>query len=185
MDRFVYAISTDGKQLWAKEMAGAVVASPVLSEDDGTLFVGSMGNDFVALRTSDGQLAWSFTAQDSIWGQAVLADNKLYFADTGGFLYILDPLNGTEKNRVQIGEPVIGGLLALPDGIALVTEKGNLKVLEFDGATRWEARISGNVFQSPVFSDDYLMVAAVDGDNMIYAFDVKSGAQKWSVTPKK
>jgi hypothetical protein len=28
-------------------------------------------------------------------------------------------------------------------------------------------------------------VAAVDGDNMIYAFDVQSGAQKWSVTPKK
>ena len=185
MDRFVYAISTDGKQLWAKEMAGAVVASPVLSEDAGTLFVGSMGSDFVALKTTDGQLAWSFTAQNSIWGQAILADNKLYFADTGGFLYILDPLSGAEKSRVEIGEPVIGGLIALPDGIALVTEKGNLKVLEFDGATRWEARISGNVFQSPVFSDDYLMVAAVDGDNMIYAFDVQSGAQKWSVTPKK
>jgi outer membrane protein assembly factor BamB len=185
MDRFVYAISKDGEELWSTEMAGAVVAAPSLSEDGSKLYVGSIGNDFVALDTSNGEIVWSFTAEDSIWGQGVLADGTLYFADSSGILYMLDPAKGNEINRLQIGGSIIGGIIELPDGIALVTEQGTIKVLEFDGETRWEGGISGNVFQTPVANDQFLMVAAIDGDNMVYAYDVLTGVQKWSITPEK
>lgn len=185
MDRFVYALSMDGEELWSTEMAGAVVAAPKLSEDGSRLYVGSIGNDFVALNSSNGEVVWSFTAEDSIWGQAVLADGTLYFADSSGNLYLLNPESGVENNRIQIGGSIIGGIAELEDGIALVTEQGTIKVLEFDGETRWEAGVSGNVFQMPVVNNQFLMVAAMDGDNMVYAYDILTGVQKWSSTPEK
>lgn len=185
MDRFVYGISKDGEGLWSTEMAGAVVAAPTLSEDGSKLFVGSIGSDFVALDTSNGGIVWSFAAEDGVWGQALLADGILYFADSSGMLYMLDPESGVEKNRVQVGGSIIGGITALPDGIALVTEEGRIKILDFDGTIRWDQGVSGNVFQMPVVSDQYLMVAAMDGDDMVYAYDLSTNSLKWSGTPEK
>ncbi len=185
MDGFIYAISMEGEQLWATEMAGAVVASPTLSEDSSMLFVGSIGKDFSALNTSDGSVAWSFTASDGIWGNALLVDGVLYTVDSSGTLYILDPATGDQKEQVALSVPVVGGLSALPDGISLVTEEGNIKVLNLDGSPRWEVGISGNVFQAPVVNDKYLMVAAVKSDNLVYAYNLTTNAQVWSNTPKK
>jgi outer membrane protein assembly factor BamB len=185
MDRSVYALSKDGDELWSTELAGAVVGAPTLSEDETMLFVASIGNDMVALDTSDGSVLWTFIAEDSVWGKSLLAEGTLYFADSSGYLYMLDPADGTQKQRLQLTSPIIGGLTALPDGIALVTEGGLIKVLEFDGSTRWEAGVSGNVFQMPVASDQYLMVAAVDGDSLVYAYNVTTGTQLWSTTPEK
>lgn len=185
MDRFVYAISKDGEELWSTELVGAIVGGPTLSDDGSRLFVGSIGKDFVALNTSDGSVLWTFIAEDSIWGKALLAEGTLYFADSSGYLYLLDPANGNQKQRLQFTGPIIGGLTELPDGIALVTEEGIIKTLDFDGSPGWEAGVSGNVFQMPVTSEQYLVVAAVDGDNLVYAYNLTTGAQLWSTTPEK
>jgi len=184
MDKFVYAISEDGEELWSTELAGAVVGAPTLSEDESRLFVGSIGNDMVAIDTADGSIIWTFTPEDSVWGQALLVDETLYFADSSGILYMLDPANGEQKERLEFTDPIIGGLTVLPDGIALVTETGTIKTLAYDGTPRWEAGISGNVFQKPVASDEYLMVSAIDGDNLVYAYNL-TGTQVWSTTPEK
>jgi outer membrane protein assembly factor BamB len=185
MDTFVYAISKDGQELWSTEMAGAVVGAPALSEDGSRLYVGSIGNDMVALDTTDGSVVWSAEAGDSIWGGAALADGTLFFADTSGVLYLLDPRTGNEKQRFQMGNPIVGGITPLPDGIALTTEQGTVKVLGYDGVSKWEAGVSGEVFQRPVANEDYLMVAAIGGDNLVYAFNLSTGGQLWSRTPEK
>ena len=184
MDTFVYAVTKDGREIWSTEMAGAVVGDPVLSEDGAMLFVGSIGDEMVALDTADGSIVWSFAANDSVWGKALLADGTLYFADSGGTLYALDPDTGDQIWEQRITGSVVGGISALPDGIVLATEEGTLKALEFDGSPKWEAGLSGNVFQAPVVNDQYLVVPAVEGDKLVYAYNL-AGVQIWSETPEK
>jgi len=188
MDKFVYAISLQGEQLWATEMAGAIVGSPILSEDGSKLFVGSIGNDFLALNTTDGSIDWSFIADGGIWSNALLTGETLNFADSLGNLYALDPLSGKEKQRFSLNEPVTGGLTAIPNGFALVTEAGTIEVFNEDGTTRWSAKISGKVFQAPAVNENYLIVAAVPENkdsNVVYAYNLATGAAVWSTIPKK
>jgi outer membrane protein assembly factor BamB len=184
MDRFVYALTKTGEEIWSMEMEGAVVGSPILSEDGTRLFVGSIGKDFTAFDTSNGRLVWSFTAEDSIWGRGVLAEGTLYVADSGGSLYALDPGTGNLLWQQAIPGSIIGGLTALDDGIALATEEGMIRALNFDGSPKWERGLSGNIFQAPVVNDQYLVVPVMDGDNLVYAYDL-AGTQLWSATPEK
>ncbi len=184
MDNFVYAISTDGNEIWSTEMTGAVVGSPVLSDDGSRLYTGSIGGEMVALNTSDGAVIWRFDAGDSIWGRSVLADGKLFFADSGGDLHALDPDSGNPVWSQVVQGSIIGGITALPDGITLATEEGLVKTLAFDGSPLWEAGLSGNVFQAPAVSDQYVIVGAIDGDNLVYAYNL-AGTQIWSGTPEK
>jgi len=183
MDHHVYAISLDGDELWSKEMAGAVVGSPILSEDETSLFVGSVGREMVALNTSNGQVVWEFSAQGSVWGRALLANGTLYFGDSGGNLYALDPTNGEEMWRRNYPGAIVGGLSELPEGIALVTEGGSVRVLNYDGTPRWETTLAGNVFQSPAVNEQFLVVGIIDGENLVYAYDL-TGVQLWSTTPE-
>ncbi len=184
MDHHVYALSKDGDELWSTKMAGAVVGSPILSEDETSLYVGSVGKEMVALNTSNGSVIWQFSAQGSVWGRALLANETLYFGDSGGNLYALDPTNGEEMWRRNYPGAIVGGLSEVSDGIALVTEEGAIRVLNYDGTPRWETTLAGNVFQSPAVNDQFLVVGIIEGDNLVYAYDL-AGVQLWSTTPEK
>lgn len=184
MDHKVYAVSKDGEQIWATEMIGAVVATPVLSEDGSKLFVGSLGHELTALDTSSGEILWSFDSEDSIWGQPALVAGTLYFGNNAGKIFAVDANTGDEKWQQEIPGPIVGGLSAMTDGIALVTEPGALKVLNFDGSPKWEQMISGKIFQAPAVDDQHLVVGAIESENILYAFN-QSGTQIWSKTPEK
>lgn len=183
MDHHVYALSKDGDELWSTRMAGAVVGAPILNEDETKLFVGSVGKQLVALSTVDGSELWQYSAQGSIWGRALLANGTLYFGDSGGNLYALDPINGEEIWRRNYPGAIVGGISEVPDGLSLVTESGSIRVLNYDGSPRWETSLAGNVFQSPAVNDQFLVVGNIDGDNLVYAYDL-TGTQLWSTTPE-
>jgi outer membrane protein assembly factor BamB len=184
MDHFIYAISKDGDQLWSTEMAGAVVGSVVLSEDGARLFVGSIGAEMVALDTSDGSIIWAYAADDSVWGRAAIVDETLYFGDSSGAVFALNVSDGQLLWRQSFTGSIIGGLSVLADGIAFVTDTGTIKTINFDGSPKWEASISGQVFQAPAVTDQYLVVGAIEGDNLVYAYNL-AGTQIWSRTPEK
>jgi outer membrane protein assembly factor BamB len=184
MDHFVYAISKDGEEIWSTKMAGAVVGAPALNDDGSRLFVGSLGEEMVALDTSNGSIIWTYPAADSIWGRALCIDETLYFADTAGIVYALDAIDGDLIWQQDVAGSVIGGIAALPDGIVLVTEEGSIKTLNFDGSPMWEATLSGRVFQAAAVNDQTLVVGIIEGDNLVYAYNL-TGTQVWSSTPEK
>jgi len=183
MDHSVYALTHDGEEIWSVEMAGAVVGSPALSEDGSTLFAGSIGNDFIALDTNNGEQRWSFQTEDSIWGSPALANDLLYLADVGGNLYALDPESGEPSFQTEFDGSAVGGITVLADGIVLATEQGVIKSFNFDGSPTWEATLAGEIFQEPVANDEHLVVATINGENLVYAFNL-SGVQLWSTTPE-
>lgn len=184
LDNYVYAVSKDGQEIWSSEMNGAVVAAPALSEDGTRLFAASIGKDITAFNTANGSAIWTFTADESVWGRGLLANETFYIADSGGNLYALDPDNGDLVWQQKVAGSIIGGVSAVEDGIALATEEGTVRTFLFDGSPKWEASLTGNVFQAAAVNDQYLVVTAVDGDNLVYAYNL-TGTQIWSVTPEK
>lgn len=183
MDHFIYGISPDGKELWSYEMEGAIVSSPILSDDGNTVFVGSIGDDIVALDTSTGEQRWSFQAEESIWGTPALANGLLYLADVGGNLYALDPASGEASFQTEFEGAAVGGITVIGDAIVLATEQGVVKAFNLDGRSLWEASLEGEIFQEPAANDEYLIVGTINGENLVYAFNL-SGVQQWSTTPE-
>ena len=194
MDHFVYAISkSDGKQLWRQEMGGAVNGAPVLSEDGSILYVGSLGKEMVALDTkNEGKKLWVYppeTSEDSIesvWGKPILGKGTLYFADSGGYLYALDATSGKLVWPAPIEFPgtVVGGLTALEDGFVYATEEGGIAARNFDGTIKWERQVDGEIFQAPVVSGNYLVVGTINGEKLVYLYDLE-GNRIWAETPEK
>ncbi len=183
MDKFVYAISTDGEEIWSAEMAGAITGKPVIDEDGTQVFVGSIGKDLVSLNTSDGSILWTFEADESIWGDPILFEEVLYFADSDGNLYALDASNGNQNWRVTFTGGVVGGLVKIDDGFALATDNGVVRAFNLDGSPKWESTLAGEIYQAPVVNNDYLIAGTIDGENLLYGFNL-SGVQLWSTTPE-
>lgn len=183
MDHFVYALSLDGEERWSVEMKGAIPSTPVISEDGRTLFVNSLGNEVVALDTSNGEERWSFESKESIWGQAALIDGTLYLADSAGNVHALDPTDGEERWQKKVTSSVIGGLTAMDDGFVLATKEGLLKAFDFDGNSLWEATLVGETYQAPVTNGQILVAGTIEGENLVYGFDI-AGVQLWSTTPE-
>jgi len=183
MDHSVYAISKEGEKIWSIEISGAVVGSPVVSEDGNTIYAGSIGNDLVAIDTANGEQLWSFESEDSIWGNPAITNDLLYFADASGNLYLLDRSSGELTFKTEFEGSAVGGVTVLDDGIVLATEQGTIKAFNFDGSSKWEATLEGEIFQAPVANDEYLVVGTVGGENLVYGFSL-SGVQRWSVTPE-
>jgi len=183
MDHFIYAVSMNGEEIWSVQMAGAVVGTPVLSEDETTLFVSSIGNEIAALSASSGDRLWTFSTEASVWGRAVLTDGTLYVADSDGNLYALDPATGEPTWQTEFAGSVVGGVTGISDGIVLATEEGVVKAFNFDGSPKWEATLDGEIFQAPAVNDQFLVAGTINGDNLVYAFNL-AGVQRWSTTPE-
>ncbi|HEY9121429.1 MAG TPA: PQQ-binding-like beta-propeller repeat protein, partial [Brevefilum sp.] len=136
-----------------------------------------------AIDTDNGEQRWSFESEDSIWGSAAIANDLLYFADAGGNLYALDPASGALSFKSEFEGAAVGGVAVLEDGIVLATEQGGLRAFNFEGGSLWEASLAGEIFQAPVVNDKYIVVGTINGENLVYAFNL-SGVQRWSTTPE-
>lgn len=184
MDHFMYALSMQGEEIWSVEMKGAVVSSPALSEDGSTIYVSSLGNELAALDTSNGESRWSFEVNDSIWGHPILVDETLYLADSSGNVHAIDATNGEEQWQKKVSGSVIGGLTAFEDGFLLATEEGLIKAFDFSGNSLWEENLDGEAYQAPVTNGQIVVAGTIEGENLLYGFDILDGNQLWSTTPE-
>ena len=147
MDHFVYAISKDGEELWSAEMGGAVVAAPKISADGSILYVGSMHEQMDALDTSNGDVLWSFDTENSIWGEALLVENTLYFADSGGKIYALDAETGDPVWQTEYSGNVVGRPRSYRRRLCVDDRRGRCQSLSIlmaarNGKPRWTVRFT-------------------------------------------
>ena len=190
MDQSIYAIDRKGNQIWEQEQEGAVVGNPVLSDDGKLLFAGTTGKQVLALDAATGEQVWAFDANgslESVWGNMILVDDVLIFSDSSGKIFALDSQMSTIKWQIGVPGAVVGGVVELPDGFAVVlleNETSLVKTFDFDGGAKWEASLSGEVFQAPVVNQSLLVVGTLNGDNLLYAYNL-TGVQVWSYNPER
>jgi len=188
MDHHLYALEkSSGEQAWKSEdLGGAMAGDPTLSPD-GVLYMGTFGNQLVALNSADGSELWRFEASNWIWSGPALVGDDLYFGDLSGTLYLLNAEDGTPRWQVQPDSSerraISNRPLVIGDTLYFVTDGGALFAIDAEtGATRWTQTIEGRLFTAPVVAGETILVAPVDTDAILYAFGL-NGTQKWQFTP--
>ena len=71
MDHFLYAINAqDGSKTWSVDLGGPVLAPPLLA--DNTLYVGTLGNQMIAVDSANGNILWKYDTKGTVWSAPVL-----------------------------------------------------------------------------------------------------------------
>jgi|SRR5450759_600911 outer membrane protein assembly factor BamB len=185
LDHNLYALQvSDGKQKWATDLGAAINSSPTLGTD-GILYVGTLGKEVLAVKTSNGQILWRVSTDDGVWGKLVLQNGNLVFGDTSGKIYSISASNGKILWTVpKQGGLITGGAAVLPDGFVLTTETSNVIHVDPTGKILWNQTISGKLYATPIYVSDHLLVASMEGDSLLVSLD-QSGKQLWAfVVPK-
>ena len=189
MDKNLYAVRlSDGTKVWSTALIGTVVAGPTLGAD-GVLYLGTLAKEIVAVNAATGNILWKFATRGTVWSYPVLNEEVLYFGDsqstTAGSVYALSVKTGALIWSVDLAGPVIASGVKTPDGLAFVTETGDVQALSLDGKKVWTHNFTkGKLYTTPVVAGDRLVVAITQGDSALVALDF-NGSQVWSfILPK-
>ncbi len=153
---------------------GGTYASPTVAPD-GTVYVGTTGGDFLALKDSGSiaTLKWKFTADGDIYTSAAIgADGAIHFATLSGTVYALEP-GGTQRWSwsAGAGNSVTSSLAIAADGtVYFGGYDKKLHALDRRGVERWSAQLGDEVrASSPALAaDGTIYLGCYDG--LLYAF---------------
>ena len=179
MDHKLYALRAQGGTvLWEQDMGGTVVADPAM-DANGQVYVGTFGQEILAVNGENGVIQWRTSTEDWIWGGPTLSDGVLYVGDFSGTLYALDTENGRELWRVSTDGAVTGSPLVANEHVYVSTENGQVLSVNLDGRIQWTQSVQGQAYSSPVLAGDLILVGIVEGDDIVVALD-GNGNRIWS-----
>jgi outer membrane protein assembly factor BamB len=104
---------------------------------------------------------------------------SVFTAAAGGTISRIDASSGRSIWSVDAGVPLTAGVGTDGTSVAVAGEKGVILVFGDDGKLRWKEQASSEVLSAPAVGQGLLIVRSVD--NQIVAFDLKSGARRWTV----
>lgn len=186
MDHTVYAIDPqNGTQKWqSPKLGGAIVGKPAYGEDS-KLYVGTFGGKLFALDANDGSILWEFSSEGWIWSGPTLVDGVLYFGDLDGYFYAVDANNGQQIWQVtpeKLDGEIVGSPLVLEDKIFVTSQDGILFMLDTSGNVLKNETVGGKIYTSPQTANDLILVAPVDTDELLIAYN-NDGVKQWSFIP--
>ena len=106
-----------------------------------------------------------------------LDSSAVYANNAAGEIIKLDVSNGRQVWRINIGEPISGGI-GLGAGVLFVgTKTGNLHAIDSAGKLLWKSKVSSEILSVPRYFDGLAIVRT--GDNHIFGIDATDGSRKW------
>lgn len=191
-DGKVYAINPDATTRWVTDL-GHTTSSDVSISEDGTIYVGrdsyyyEDGQMLFAL-DSNGTILWGFEADEEpgeVYGSPLVGpDGTIYFGETLGRLYRLDP-NGIVLN--QFGETKIafqhffGSAAMGPAGtIYMGRGDGRLYALDSELEVEWAFGATGFINGTPAVGPDGTIYFG-DFEGEIFAVN-PDGSKRWQFT---
>ncbi len=182
MDHTLYALDPQtGRQVWAKDLGGAIVGTPALSEE-GVLYVGTFANQILALSIERGDILWQEDTGGWVWSGPAIDGDRIYFGDLSGKVYARDRKTGALLWEFEAGGPVTGTPLATEESIYLTTESGSLIALTKEGSPRWRQELEVQLYGSLFIAGDLILIPAVGNDTVIFAYN-QNGNQAWAFAP--
>ncbi|MEP6916510.1 MAG: PQQ-binding-like beta-propeller repeat protein [Acidobacteriota bacterium] len=169
----LYAINAEaGAALW--HVPTGKLTAPVLAH--GGWVIVTSENTLTAFRSSDGGTVWSRPSAAQTYRPTIEGDN-LYVPLDSGSLLALDLRAGTERWAKHFaGAPT--EVLAFADRIYFASNDKYFYCLESGtGALSWRTRIGTTLRGRAIANAARVFVAGMD--NVIRAFDRRSGAERW------
>ena len=160
---------------WQAPLPGGAAAP--LYWDTGWLLASTPTGDLAAHRASDGTLVWRRQIGAPVTGVPGPALDRLFIPAGGNFLIALMLDTGKSVWEKKFDQ-AITSVLALDDQLIVGTSSKDVLSLSLsDGRERWRWRLGGDVAGIPSADDKRIFVAS--RDNVLRAFDRKSGNLKW------
>ena len=164
--------------VWSTNIGGEVQSRLVKHGD--TLFVSSMGNDLVALSSTDGKEKFRIQTGGPIFSGAHVDQGVVFFGSADHFLYAADASTGAIKWKKELGGAVLAGPVVSQDVVCVGTT--DTKIYLLDAKT-------GDIRSWVQGANMYQAKAATDGptffvggwDNVFRAIDAGAGEEIWKV----
>lgn len=125
--------------------------------------------------------AWSVSigaSSNYVFNPAVDGVN-VYAAAADGTLAKIDIATGRSVWRINAGSTLTAGVGAGLGSVVVAGEKGNLFAFDTDGKLRWKIQETSEILSTPAIGAGLVIIRS--NDNRISAYDLETGARKWSV----
>ncbi len=168
-----------------------------VEEANGTLFLGSMNGELVALNASSGARLWGQVLEATkkstgfgcaptstsvaIYGTPAVTEDLVYVAGYNGKIQAFNSSSGALRwvyPREGNLQPIVGGIAVALDRLYFGGTDG--KVYALDAATgdwQWEFQTDNKVWSTPVIHDDTIYIGSFDKN--LYALSAIDGSKKW------
>ena len=160
------------REEWIGDTPGRVTAAAAVAED--SLFFGSTDHTVNSWNALNGDVRWSFPADDTVEVAPVVSGGLVYISSGRGQLYALDAYNGDLIWQEQLDRNA-SAAVAIHDGKLFVgDEQGIFYILSArTGQERFRYRTTRAVSGSPVVSADGQRVYFASG-GQLYAIDAQA-----------
>jgi len=190
MDHHLYQYNVEtGELIWkSDDLGGTMIGQPLLTPE-GQLYVGTFGNEVIAIDTKSHTILWRFSTNGWVWSGPYLEDGVLYFGDLEGFVYAVDSQDGKSIWQIQpdIAENrgIFGRVLVVDESLYFASRSGILYAVDkANGNPRWNKTFEAQFLSNLVQSEDTILISANKSDAILFAVDV-NGNQRWSFIPTK
>ena len=190
MDHSLYALDpATGTVVWQKEFEGALASMP--TQEAGTLYVGSLSNNVYAVDAATGSLRWKVPTNGWVWSSPTIQGDRLYFGDLSGTVYAAEAETGRGIWTANLDSAIRGATAVSEDGAVFVnSEDGFVYSIDADnGALNWQVEIDPEtgerLLANPVLADDLVIIAALNGTHLVYAYNQSTGALVWQFDPDR
>jgi outer membrane protein assembly factor BamB len=188
----LWALSTDGRELYRYQAGAAIEAQPVVDEARGEVYVATVRGTIAALRGEDGELRWKADAGAAISQPVLLAKDALYVVTDEDAVLALSRADGSVlwryRRESREGFSISGhaGLTAVDNKVVAAFDDGNVVALDAgDGRVIWEVdtavdledldvtRRFVDVDTTPAIADGIVYVASFSGG--LYGLELETG----------
>jgi eukaryotic-like serine/threonine-protein kinase len=190
MDHHLYQYQIEsGELIWkSDDLGGTMIGQPLLSPD-GILYLGTFGNEIIAIDINTHEILWRFSTNGWVWSGPYLEEDVLYFGDLEGFIYAVDSQSGNSIWQIQPdtseNRGIFGRVLAVDDTLYFASRGGILYAVDkVNGNPRWNKAFEAQFFSNLVQSEDTILLSANKSDAILYAVET-NGNQRWSFIPAK
>lgn len=130
-----------------------------------------------------GQLQWSFEADQALWGIPVSDGTNVYFGSLGRMVYAVNAKTGAEVWSQKIDGAVLGQAVLSDTTLYVGTYGGTLYALNTaDGSTLWSKQVytgtTSWIWAGPALDNGTLYVG--DSEGAFSAYSASTGEQLWS-----
>lgn len=175
---------------WRFQAGDRIFSTPVIA--NGTVYFGSVNNNFYALDINSGQEKWKKETEGAISASAAIDNGIVYIGSSDGFLYAMDEASGEEKWRFETARTPVPpedrrltdhGIMSsslVVNGIIYFGCDGDYfyALDSTTGKKLWEFKTDGPVDSSAAIADGVVYFASL---NALYALDANTGGKKWEI----
>lgn len=155
--------STKPTSAWVYATGARVFASPVVGHH-GTIYVGSLDGQFVAL-DPDGSLQWRYAAGEKIYPTALVVGRSVIFGTNGGELVSLTT-EGQPRWKLALQDVVDASATLGPDGWVYVAANG-VYAVDLLGRMHWHKPTADHVRSAPAIHPARLIVVGTSAGTLI------------------